>query len=302
MKVGMDTCSLFRFNDEPEKYISLADGFQMLANAGFDCVDFGFFGEQEKFIREHDETEPEFDNYYISVREEAEKRGLKINQTHAPLIAFVDAQGEEYFEVLVRCIKATKLLGAEYIVIHPLQPPTCLYDNGVEYRKEINLKFFRRLQPVLEQYGVIECIENLFRPDPDADGKLVPSSCSRPEEILYYLDELNSDRFGVCLDTGHLLLTGDYTGDTPQGAIRKFGKHLKVLHVHDNFKQKDEHSPPYFGHGDWKEIALALKEVGYDGVFNMELTLYRYMTFNKIGLQELLTFIRKIANPDNMVK
>ena len=69
-----------------------------------------------------------------------------------------------------------------------------------------------------------------------------------------------------------------------------------------NFKEKDEHSPPYFGKADWKEIALALKEVDYQGVFNLELTLYRYMTFNKIGLQELLTFIRKISNVDNMVK
>jgi len=302
MKVGMDMWSLFRFNDEPEKFISLEEGFNMLEIAGFDCVDFGFFGEQEKFVRDHDEQEKAFEEYYLNVRNLAEKHNLKINQTHAPLIAFDDAQGDEYFEVLIRCIKATKLLGADYIVIHPLQPPTCLYDNGVDYRKEINLKFFRRLQPVLEEYDVIECIENLFRPDPDANKKLVPSSCSRPEEILYYLENLNSDRFGVCLDTGHMLLTGDYTGDTPQGAIRKLGKHLKVLHVHDNFKEKDEHSPPYFGRGDWKEIALALKEVNYQGVFNLELTLYRYMTFNKIGLQELLTFIRKISNPDNMVK
>ncbi len=302
MKVGMDTCSLFRFNDEPDKYISYEQGMDMLAKAGFDCVDFGFFGDFEKFIRDHDEDLPEFEEYFADIRNKTESRGLKINQTHAPLIAFVDAQTDEYFEVLVRCIKATKLLGAKYIVIHPLQPPTLLYDNGVDYRKEINLKFFRRLQPVLEQYGVIECIENLFRPDPDADGKLVPASCSRPEEILYYLDNLKSDNFGACLDIGHLLLTGDYTGDTPQGAIRKLDKHLKVLHVHDNFKQKDEHSPPYFGRGDWKEIATALKEVSYQGVFNLELILYRYMTFNKIGLQELLTFVRKISNPDNMIK
>ena len=302
MKVGMDTCSLFRFNDDPEKYISLEEGYDMLQKAGFDCIDFGFSGVQEDFIRTHDEDLLEFDEYFENIRKLAESKNLTINQTHAPLIAFVDAQTDEYFEVLVRCIKATKLLGAKYIVIHPLQPPTLLYDNGVDYRKEINLKFFRRLQPILEQYGVIECIENLFRPDPDADGKLVPASCSRPEEILYYLDNLKSDNFGVCLDIGHLLLTGDYTGDTPQGAIRKFGKHLKALHVHDNFKQKDEHSPPYFGRGDWKEIAIALKEVGYQGVFNLELTLYRYMTFNKIGLQELLTFIRKISNPDNMIK
>lgn len=301
MKVGMDMCSLFRFNDEPEKHISIEEGFDMLSKAGFDSVDLGFFWELEKFVREHDNDSVEFEQHFTNIRKNAEKRGLFINQTHAPLIAFDDAQSDDYFNVLVKCIHATKLLGAKYIVIHPLQPPTCLYDNGVEYRKEINLKFFKRLQPVLEQYDVVECIENLFRIDPEIN-KYVPSSCSRPEEILYYIENLNSDRFKVCLDIGHLLLTGDYTGDTPQGAIRKLGKYLRVLHVHDNFKEKDEHSPPYFGKADWKEIALALKEVGYQGVFNLELTLYRYMTFNKIGLQELLTFIRKISNVDNMVK
>ena len=301
MKVGITVYSLFRFNDEPEKYISVEEAFDMLAKAKFDCIDFGFDYDFEKFVRTHDEDTEEFENYFTNIRKLAEERGLKINQTHAPLLAFDDAQGDEYFEVLCRWITATKLLGAPYIVIHPLRPPTCLYDNGVEYRKEINIKFFKRLQPVLEKYGIVECIENLFRIDPEI-GKYVPSSCSRPEEILYYLETLNADCFKACLDIGHILLTGDYTGDTPQGAIRKLGKYLKALHVHDNFKEKDEHSPPYFGKGDWKEIATALKEVGYDGVFSMEITMYRYMTFNKIAWQDALIFIRNIANVDNMIK
>ena len=50
MKVGITVYSLFRFNDDPEKYISVEEGFDMLAKAGYDCIDFGFDYDFEKFI------------------------------------------------------------------------------------------------------------------------------------------------------------------------------------------------------------------------------------------------------------
>ena len=296
MKTGVGLGSLNLLVDDNGNKLTLEKKFEMMEIAKFDTIDFDLTCIEE--IPElADENTKEFDEYFLAIKELAKKHHLEIHQTHAPLTSFYHAMTNEYFNVCVRCIKATKLLGADYIVIHPLQPPTLIYDEGADERKQLNLEFFTKLRPYLEKYDVIECIENLFRKDPER-GNYAPASCSRPEEILYLIENLGSDRFQACLDIGHMLLTGDYTGDTPQGAIRKLGKHIKVLHVHDNFKKIDEHNPPFYGKGEWKEIVKALKEVGYDGVFNLEITLYRYLTCDVRVYQHALNCIRQVADFD----
>ena len=57
------------------------------------------------------------------------------------------------------------------------------------------------------------------------------------------------------------------------GLTQKFivkGNDLRVLHVHDNRFGRDSHDLPYFGSADWDSFYEGLKEVGYDGVFNLE--------------------------------
>ena len=49
-----------------------------------------------------------------------------------------------------------------------------------------------------------------------------------------------------------------------------------ILHLNDNDTLTDQHKMPLSGTIDWKEVFLALKETGYSGVYNMELTLDRY--------------------------
>ena len=59
----------------------------------------------------------------------------------------------------------------------------------------------------------------------------------------------------------------------PDTAVRKLGSRTKLLHVHDNYGGKDNHNGLCQGITDWKALALALKEVGYDGVFSLEVGL-----------------------------
>jgi len=294
LQVGVNIGGLMKYKDDPEKFIDIEEAVDIIAEAGFDTIDFGL---ARGFARVNEGQD--FEKVFTDIRKYVESKGLRIHQTHARVLVFEETLTDKFYDMIVEDIKATALLGAKYIVIHPLKPRFAIYDRAMDYRKEINLKFFKRLQPVLEEYGVIECIENLFHTDEER-GVCCPAACSHPEEILYYINELNSPNFQACLDTGHMLLTGDYTGDTVEGAVRKLGKHLKVLHVHDNRKIKDDHFSPYMGLTDWKALAEALEEVGYDGVFSLEIMPHRFMSFNRNTWREGYKFMKNVCDTEKM--
>ena len=78
------------------------------------------------------------------------------------------------------------------------------------------------------------------------------------------LDELDSDGFVMCLDIGHVAITGTEPEDYIRGMSNK---RLKALHVHDTDYLGDTHTIPYLGKHNWNEICKALGEIGYDGAF-----------------------------------
>ncbi len=88
------------------------------------------------------------------------------------------------------------------------------------------------------------------------------------DDILYLIDKIGSERFGICLDTGHLNIT-----DKDQTEfILKANKKLKALHIADNQGESDQHWMP-FAHGtiDFKSVVSALREIDYNGYFNYEI-------------------------------
>ena len=294
LQVGVNIGGLMKYKDDPEKFIDIEEAVDIIAEAGFDTIDFGL---ARGFARVNEGQD--FRQVFKDIRKYVKSKGLRIHQTHARVLVFEETLTDKFYEMIVQDIEATAILGAKYIVIHPLKPRFAIYDRFSDYRKEINLKFFKRLQPVLEKFGVVECIENLFHTDEER-GVCCPAACSRPEEILYYINELNSPNFQACLDTGHMLLTGDFTGDSVEGAVRKLGKHLKVLHVHDNRKIKDDHFSPFMGLTDWKALAEALEEVGYDGVFSLEIMPHRFMSFNRNTWKAGYKFMKNVCDTEKM--
>ena len=101
------------------------------------------------------------------------------------------------------------------------------------------------------------CLENLIRFFGDIDT------------INALMDRLDPDVFGICLDTGHLNLTED---TDQRNFILKAGKRLRALHIADNEGRSDQHMMP-FGKGnvDFAEIVEALREINYEGLFNLEI-------------------------------
>lgn len=85
------------------------------------------------------------------------------------------------------------------------------------------------------------------------------------EDLITIADQLEC---AVCWDSGHANLAGHSQSES----IRKLGDRLKVLHLHDNYGIRDDHNAPYFGDLDWPGIVTVLKEIGYQGTFNYEVS------------------------------
>lgn len=88
------------------------------------------------------------------------------------------------------------------------------------------------------------------------------------------------------MDTGHSNKAVKFNQNpTVPELIRRLGSKITVLHLNDNDSTCDQHLIPCVGKGsffpipntlDWDEIFSALDEIGYDGIYNMELELERY--------------------------
>ena len=82
-------------------------------------------------------------------------------------------------------------------------------------------------------------------------------------------ENVGNDIFGLTLDLGHAFLTEK---PTVGESIRRFIHDIRNIHIEDMKKGKHEHL--FFGEGDmnFQEIFHALKETGYDGPINVELS------------------------------
>lgn len=284
MKIGATNYSLIRSHGEK-------CAIEILAKAGFDSIDYNFgmcdaINNKELFVGTSDK---EFDEYFINVKKILDENKIEVGQTHAHTGKINYTTTKEYFDIVVRCIRATAILGCKYIVIHPLILPSYKYDENKQENKEINLKFFKRLIPYLTKYDVKNGFENMFNWD-EKENKICPTVLSRPEEIIDYIQTLNCDRFVACLDLGHINLTYD-TGDSVAGAIRKLGKYLELVHVHDNNGKRDLHLPAFFGVIDWQSVCKAFKEIGYKGILNFEVEGEFFDKFGKENAQSSANYL-----------
>ena len=67
-----------------------------------------------------------------------------------------------------------------------------------------------------------------------------------------------------------------YGNPTPADVIRRLGKSVTLLHLNDNDTLTDQHKIPQTGCIDWNGVMDALDEIGYGGIYNMELNLRHF--------------------------
>lgn len=246
MKLGSKTDLFYPYGE---------DKYKKMKEFGFDYADVPISGILDG------KTEEEYLASIMKEKQMAEAAGVTIWQIHGPWrYPPHDETPElraERAELMRRSIRATAHIGCKYWVIHPLFPfGDCGFDMESFWR--INEEFFKELVPYAKQYGVIVCFENM---------PMKTVSMSTTEKSLEFIHRINMDNMMLCLDTGHEAVFGL----SPADAVRRAGKELAVLHVHDNDGNRDLHRMPGMGVIDFKDFCKALREIEFDGVFSLEL-------------------------------
>lgn len=268
------------------------EALRIAKEAGADAVDFCL----EDFCGRYDyrnggsvysKSQAEIREYFSDLKQYADELGLEICQTHGRGCGFMAKESED--EALLRNAEidffVTAILGAPICVIHAV---TTMFhpDAEPQFMRDLNFDMYTKLIPLAKKQGVKIATETFG----DAlDGKC----CDFFGNIDEFIDSYNricavgdnADWLTVCVDTGHTNKASRF-GDnpTPDEAIRMIGSNVTCLHLNDNNKMSDQHLIPYVakrgarieGVIDWDKVFDSLDAIGYNGVYNLELTLSRY--------------------------
>lgn len=237
--------------------------FKYLRSLGYDAVDYQAFScEPAKRIYALDDKE--FDEFVLRDAAYAKEAGIEIIQTHGPW-PYDDSKPEQYepkLEAMKKAIRGSALIGAQFVVMHPVIPTWQESPNHAEHFAE-NVRYFKLLSEYAKEYGVKIALENM-------PGRFV--CCGPVRELADCIDAVDSESLVACLDTGHAnysakrYVSRENIGD----AVRTLGDRLACLHIHDNDGQEDQHLMPYYGIIDWGNFVSALKEIHYKGPINFE--------------------------------
>ena len=284
MKIGVSACT------SKESQFGRRWGeqtYEKLRSFGFTHVDFSVIGDFDSDYM----TLPEEEALALVLREKelAEKAGMVIHQAHGPVIAheqpYTEAELNKLIDGFKRCIRLCGAIDCGFLVVHPLMI-NGWSERGCEIAKdtfEQNVKVLRQLAEYAADYNVTLCYENM---------PCIGLSISHPHEVAEVVRAVDHPNLGVCFDTGHTMAfrCGKSIGDQ----IREIGSLIKVLHVHDTYGMADQHNLPGIGATDWDDLREALYEVGFDGIFSLELN--RIHDFSLELFDELYRITYKMAD------
>lgn len=268
MKIGVQTGSLF-------ERMEIGEVFQLISEAGFDCVDFNINNEypyrsivEGKPSGLFEKSDEEILEFYRPYKEAAEKHNIAFGQAHAPFPTYVENDlGNEYvLNAIRKSIMVCGYIGCRFLVVHP---SFLAYDRMLTAEEEwkLNIERYSALIEDARKHDVVICLENMFI---SRNRRIYGAICADASETNRYIDTLNEiageKRFAFCLDTGHALLAGKEL----YRLITELGHRIETLHIHDNDGVQDSHLFPYMGIVDWDRFCEGLKDIGYRGHLSFE--------------------------------
>lgn len=189
--------------------------------------------------------------------------GMEAYSFHAPFAPEIDISSPDATcrahamqEILV-AVEAAAALGVHYFVIHPGP------ENADIPSREERLIRIENVVSVLNEVA-IRCAELGIRCV--LENKLPHLLFGNSNDIVWILAALETNQVGACLDTGHAFLAGDL-----YNLVYKLAPYLRMLHVHDNTGQSDEHLAPGDGGIDWKSFLGELVQIGFHGAMILEI-------------------------------
>lgn len=170
----------------------------------------------------------------------------------------------------VNCCKYVKSFGGNEIVMHsgkikegihvPLIGP-----NGARPTEEafyqrawtLSVQMLRICCDIAKEYGIMVYTENL-------NGETITVRCT---ELIDFVKAVDRENLQIVFDIGHC----HHTGGEIVPEVLACGSLLHHLHLHDTLGDKDSHMPLGEGNIDFESFCQALDQVGYPGLYMMEL-------------------------------
>lgn len=143
----------------------------------------------------------------------------------------------------IQSFETAAAIGADTVLFHSGYKGT-KHNGSIYCFKKNYTEFWKDFIKEFEKRGMTAVVENVFESDYNFDFELA--------------ERIASDNFKLALDTGHVNI---YAPDTNVCSwIRKYGKNLHHMHIHNNFKTNDDHSNLLNGTLNFKEIFECVKE------------------------------------------
>lgn len=193
---------------------------------------------------------------------EATVKRMAHNYFPAPKIPFVLNLASTDKDIRARSIahcmqgiELSKKCGSPYFSAHAgfcIDPVPEQLGNQLDVNEDIdrsaNWKLFldslRTILGIAEQMEVSFLVENnvttKFNLRRDGQEVLL---CSGPEELVQLVKEIDSDRFGLLLDTAHLKVTAAALGFDHNEAVDRVQPYVKYVHHSDNNGERDTNEP-----------------------------------------------------------
>lgn len=259
------------------------EALRIAKEIGADCVDFSLTDKKRFDLRNENsiygKSDEEIVAYFTDIRKYAEKIGIEISQTHGKISGLKNIPEED--EALINNIRidcmATAALGAPICVIHNVTLIHLGVNPDPNLMHSLSFSLFSQAIEFAKQYGVKIATETFG----DATNYNVCDFFGNIDQFLMTYNKVKNTKdygnhFCICVDTGHSNKASLYGNPSPGDVIRMCGNDVKVLHLNDNDKLTDQHKTPCTGTIDWKDVFSALDDIGYSGVYNMELNLKHF--------------------------
>lgn len=233
--------------------------FLKLKQFGYNGVDYNVANtDVELYSMDEDALKEKL----FAEKEAARLAGIQISQIHGPWRYppqdSTEQDRQERLEKMKKAVIICKLLGCRHLVIHPIMPFGINDLEQSEATWALNFHFFKDLVAFAKQHQVIICMENM---------PMTRFSLATPERVLAFVKEFNDAHLQICLDTGHVATFADLSLGNE---VRRLGKWIKALHIHDNMGDRDSHSFPGDGIIDWVDFMRAIREIEFQGVLSLE--------------------------------
>ena len=193
---------------------------------------------------------------------------LDARRKHRPNLLEVDSDERgRRTEFLLRSLEVASVLGAKVLSCWAGTADNNLTLEALPEDDPQSLELLDRLaeglSPVLQRAQELD-VQVAFEPEP---GMFI----EKPQGYERLVGHMGSDgdALGLCLDVGHLMVTGDLP---VRSVIEQYGSRL--VHVHLDDASEGVHEHLMFGEGslDLEETLHSLAEQGFDGMAAVELS------------------------------